>query len=329
MTPRGILLVVAGMLLLAARPAAAEPVELTGGPADKEETIAALEKARGLMTVCWRRKLPATVKVALAVAASGEVTRATAKSKGPAAQCAAGILAVATLAPAAKAWKGTVELETVAEGKANDVRAIHDQLAAVGTSFFACQKKAPKFAGKITLRITVAQDGTVTDASGSGDKGGEAVGACVAAAAKKLTMKPISSPSVTYELGLTFQGGGGGGDGGGGSAAEGVDPSLQPSLKGPLQAADVAPVIAGRRAALQKCAKGKKARGKVVLRIAIGADGKITKLKIKSSEIGDAKIEDCLLKALDGMTFPAGSGETVVFYPVRLDADGLKTGASK
>jgi hypothetical protein len=324
MTPRGILLVV-GMLLLAARPAAAEPVKLSGGPADKEETIAALEKARGLMTVCWQRKPPATVKVTLAVAASGEVTKATAKSKGPAAQCAAGILAVATLAPAAKAWKGTVELETVAEGKANDVRAIHDQLAAVGTSFFACQKKAPKFAGKITLRITVAQDGTVTDASGSGDKGGEAVGACVAAAAKKLTLRPISSPSVTYELGLTFQGGGA--DTAGGGAAEGVDPSLQPSLKGPLLAGDVGPVIAGRRAALQKCAKGKKARGKVVLRIAIGADGKITKVKIKSSEVGDAKIEDCLVKALDGLTFPAGSGETVVHYPVRLDADGLKTGA--
>lgn len=323
MRPRGILLAAAA-ILLAARPAAAEPVTLTGGPADKDETIAALEKARGLMAVCWQRKPPASVKVTLAVAASGEVTRATAKTKGPAAQCAAGILAVATLAPAARAWKGTVELETVAENKAQDVRAIHDQLAAVGTTFFACQKKAPKFAGKLTLRITVAQDGTVTDASGTGDKGGERVGACVADAAKKLTMKPISSPSVTYELGLTFNGGGDAG--GGGATAEGVDPSLVPSLKGPLAADEVAEVIVTRHAALRKCAKGSKARGKVVVRVAIAADGKISKVKIKSSEINDSKAEDCLVKAFEGLTFRASSAETVVLYPVRLDADGLKTG---
>jgi hypothetical protein len=321
MRPRGILLVVA--LLFAARPAAADPVKLTGGPADKEQTIAALEKARGLMTVCWQRKPPAAVKVTLAVAASGEVTKATAKTKGAAAQCAAGILAVATLAPAAKAWKGTVELETVAENKAQDVRAIHDQLAAVGTTFFACQKKAPKFAGKITLRITVAQDGTVTDASGTGDKGGEAVGACVATAAKKLTMNPIGSPSVTYELGLTFQGGG---DDTGGTAVEGVDPTLVPSLKGPLEADEVRKVLMSRHAALRKCAKGSKARGKVVLRVAIASDGKVSKVKIKSSEINDTKVEDCLVKALEGLTFRASSNETVVHYPVRIDADGLKTG---
>jgi hypothetical protein len=320
MSIRGIPLVVA--LVIGTGTAAADPVTLSGGPADRDAAIASLEKARGLMTVCWQRKPPRAVKIALAVAATGEVTRATAKTKGPAAQCAAGILAVATLAPAAKAWKGTVAIETVAEGKASDVRAIHDQLAAVGSDFFACQKKTPAFAGKLTLRITVAQDGTVTDATASGDKGGEAVGRCVAAAAKALTMKPISSPSVTYELGLSFSGG----DTGGGGGSADVDPELRPSMKGPLAVDDVRKVMGGRVADLKKCAKGSKARGKVVLRVAIAADGKVSKAKVKTSEIGDAKIEACLVKVVEKLSFPTSSGETVVHYPVRLDADGLKTG---
>lgn len=310
--------------LLVATPAAADPVKLSGGPADSDATIAALEKTRGLMTVCWQRKPPATVKITLAVAASGEVTKAAAKTKGPAAQCAAGILAVATLAPAAKAWKGTVEIETVAEGKAQDVRAIHDQLAAAGPSFFACQKKAPKFAGKVTLRVTVDQDGTISAATGAAsDKAGDPVGTCVAAAAKALTLEPISSPSVTYELGLTYTGGT---DGGGSTPAEGVDPALVPSMKGPLESGEVAKVIAARRADLRKCAKATKARGKVVVRVAIGADGKVSKAKIKSSELGDTNVEDCLVGVFEKMTFRASSSETVVQYPIRIDADGLKTG---
>ena len=319
---RGILFVLAGLCVAA--PAAADPVKLAGGPADSEATVAALERARGLMTVCWQRKPPAKVKIALAVAASGEVTKATAKTRGPAAQCAAGILAVATLAPAAKAWKGTVELETVAEGKAQDVRAIHDQLAAVGPDFFACQKKAPRFAGKLTLRITVAEDGSVTDAEGiTADKAGAPVGACVAARAKRLTLRPISSPSVTYELGLTFQGG----DAKGSAASDGdTDPSLRPSLKGPLDATEVAQVIAGRRADLKKCAKRTRARGKVVVRVAIGADGKVAKAKIKSSELGDGKVEDCLVGVFGKLVFRKSSSETVVHYPMRIDDDGLKTG---
>src|SRR5688572_33370574 len=97
---RSLLLAFVGLALLAA-PVAAEPVVLTGAPAaDADAITGSLAQARTLMAVCWQRKPPATVKITLQVAASGEVTRATAKTKGPAAQCAAGILAVQTLAPA-------------------------------------------------------------------------------------------------------------------------------------------------------------------------------------------------------------------------------------
>src|SRR5687768_18405088 len=94
--------------------ARAGKVKLLKGPAD-DEVVAALEKVRGQMAVCWQRKPPATVTINLTVAASGEVTKATAKTKGTAAQCAAGILAVSTLAPSAKKWSGAVQITTASD----------------------------------------------------------------------------------------------------------------------------------------------------------------------------------------------------------------------
>ena len=210
-------------LLAAPGRAAADGVTLVSGPAgDRDAIVASVEQVRSLMTVCWQRKPPASVKVTLAVAASGEVTKATARTKGPAAQCAAGLLAVSTLAATRKAWKGEVELASLAAGKAADVRAIHDQLAGHGPTFFACQQKEPAFVGKVLLRVTVGQDGAITAADGEvkegggkGGKAGKAVAACVAAAARKLGLDPITSPSVTYELQLSYSGG----DAGGGGAA--------------------------------------------------------------------------------------------------------------
>lgn len=316
--------IVVFLICAAAGPAAAQSVTVTGAPAaDRDAIVGSLEKARGLMGVCWARKAPERVQIALAVAASGEVTKATAKTRGPAAQCAAGILAVSTLAPSGKAWKGTVAVKTAAPGKADDVRAIHDQLAERSASFFDCQKKAPAFAGKVLLRVTVEQDGRVSAAAGEvvEGSGGGPVATCVAAVARPLTLRALVSPSVTYELSLSYKGGGVAG----GDAASGGDPSLQPSKKGPLDTGAVTAVIGGKRAALVKCAKGSKARGKVVVRVAIAADG-TPKAKIKSSEIGDTKVEACLVKVFESMRFDPSTGETVVLYPVRLDADGLKTG---
>lgn len=320
-------MIVVLLICAVAGPAAAQSVTVTGAPAaDRDAIVGSLEKARGLMAVCWARKAPEKVRVTLAVAASGEVTRAVAKTKGPAAQCAAGILAVSTLAPSAKAWKGTVDVKTAAPGKADDVRAIHDQLAENAPAFFDCQKKAPAFAGKILLRVTVEQGGTVSAAAGDvvegSAKSGAAVGACAAAVARPLRLRPLQSPSVTYELSLDYKGGG---SAGGATAPRGGDPALKPSKKGPLGDGEVTSVINGKRAALVKCAKGSKARGKVVIRVAIAANGKPA-VKIKSSEIADTKVEACLLKVFQSMTFGASSGETVVHYPVRLDADVLKTG---
>jgi hypothetical protein len=307
------------MIAASAVTAAADPVKVVTG-AKRDDLVASVAQVRGLMSVCWQRKPPATIKIALTVAASGDVTKATAKTKGAAAQCAAGILAVSTLAIDA-AWKGVVAIEPTEAGKSKDVRLIQQALSSQADDFYACQKKATAFAGKVTLRVTVAQSGAVTAASAEADAAaGKPVASCVAGIAKKLTLVEIESPSITYDLTLSFAGGDTA------SSDQAADPDLQPSKKGPLEVDDLMPVIGARRAAIEKCAKGTKARGKVVVRVAIGDDGKVTKAKIKSSELDSTTVEDCLVKVFSAMTFRAASGETVVIYPIRIDDDGVKTG---
>src|SRR4051812_23603078 len=97
------------VLVSAVATAAADPVTVVSGAAS-DELVASVAKVRGAMAICWQRKPPASIRIALTVAAGGEVTKATAKTKGAAAQCAAGILAVSTVA-VAKAWKGVVAIE--------------------------------------------------------------------------------------------------------------------------------------------------------------------------------------------------------------------------
>lgn len=308
------------LVALLASTASANPVSVTGAPMlDKGATVASIENVRALMGVCWQKKPPATVKIAVSVSATGDVVKATAKTKGAAAQCAAGILAVSTLTPPAKAWKGTITIESAAGGKSADAVAIHEDLAKHGDVLFACQAKQPDFAGTVKLTVTVAQDGTISEATADP---ANIVGKCAAGAAKKLALSPITSDQVTYTLSLNFQGGDDA------AAPEGGgDPALAPSKKGPLEIDDLAPVLANKKAALGKCAKGTKARGKVVVRLAIGGDGKVSSTKVKSSELDDATVEACFAKALGDLTFRVASGETVVLYPIRVDDDGVKTGS--
>lgn len=308
------LLLVALLLVAAVTPAAADPVTVVSGPKDgRDELVASIAKVRGLMTVCWQRKPAAAVKIAITVGTDGAVTKSAAKSKGPAAQCAAGILAVSTLSAPAKKWTGVVAIEAGDEAKGRDVRAIEAQLSEHAKEFYVCQKKATEFVGKVTLKVTVEQSGRITAAKADADAdAGAAVATCVGGVAKKLTLAAIESETISYQLILSFAGGDGG------EASAPVDPALQPSKKGPLEQEDLMPVIEARKNALAKCSKGSKAKGKVVVRVAIGEDGKVSKAKIKSSEINDTKVEDCLVKVFSGMTFREAGGETVVLYPMMI-----------
>jgi hypothetical protein len=300
--------------LAQAAAARAEKVKLLKGPADGE-VLAALERVRGQMAVCWQRKPPATVTINLAVAASGEVTKATARTKGTAAQCAAGILAVSTLAPTAKKWSGSVQITTASDKRAQAALAVEQQLRDL--DFESCQGKAPDFAGKVMLKLTVGDDGAVTDATASADAAaGNKVATCVARMAKAATF--AVDTGVAFEWTLSY-GGGGGGGGGGGEA----DASLKPSKKGPLGGGEIMAAITGSRAALNKCVKKSKAEGKVVIRLVVARDGKVKSAKIKESALDDEKVESCLVVVFTKLAFAAADGETVVHFPLRVDGGAV------
>jgi len=295
-------------LMLIASSAAADPVTVSGN--QDASTLAALTKARQQMAVCWQRKPPATVTIKLAVAKDGQVTKATAKTKGGAAQCAAGILAVSTLAPSAKAWKGSVVLASDASGKAADARQVNDALIAGGDALRRCQGKAPAFVGKVALRVAFGADGALADATATAGSGGDAVATCVASAAKRLTF-PALSGALTYELAIGFAG-----EAAAPATTDDITGGAQPSKKGPLGGDAALAVIRPKHAALRACGKKGKARGKVVVRIAIATDGAVTKATIKSSELGDSAIEDCAVAVFKKLTFPTADGETVIQYPL-------------
>lgn len=303
-------------LVAAAAPAAAEPVKLVKGPAaDRDAIVGAVEKARAQMAVCWQRTPPATVRIKLEVAASGEVTSAKAETKGAAAQCAAGILAVSTLAPSKKAWKGEVELVPAAPGKAQDARAIHDALVGHAPALMGCQQEEPGFVGKVLLRVTVRKDGAVTAASADVTEAtagaGKAVAACAAKRARGLTLVAIASDSLTYELQVGYAGGSAPAE-----ASDAIPLAGQPASKGALTSQEIAAAIDGRRASIRACLDRPRKHGKVVVRFEIGADGKVAKASIKSSEIDDPKTEECLTKAFRAIVFPASTGASVVHYPI-------------
>ena len=79
-----------------------------------------------------------------------------------------------------------------------------------------------------------------------------------------------------------------------------------------------------RRAALGRCGKPGVA-GRVVLRLAVAADGKLTSVKVKESQLEAPAVETCLVDAVRGASFPAADGETVVLLPVSVDGAAVRT----
>lgn len=299
-------------LMLIASTAAADPVTVSGNK--DAATVTALAKVRQQMAVCWVRKPPATVTIKVSVGKDGVVTKAAAKTKGAAAQCAAGILAVSTLAPSAKAWKGAVTIASDASGKAADARAVNEALVAGGDTLRRCQGKSPAFVGKVALRVVFGGDGALSDATASvtAGSGGDGVASCVASQAKKLAY-PALGGALTYELTVEF-----GGDDLVAPAEDDLTGGEQPTKKGPIDGDAATAVIARSTAAIRKCAAKSKATGKLKVRVAIAKDGSVTKAELKTSELNDEAVEACVVKVFAKMTFPTASGESVIIYPIAL-----------
>src|SRR4051812_19860691 len=107
---------------VASAPALADVTIVKAGPHGdvRPKVEAALRDVERAMTVCWRGTPPPSVRIAVAVNPDG-VVDAIHLSKGGAAQCAAGILAVWTL-PGGP-WSGHVEIvpHAASDGAASEV----------------------------------------------------------------------------------------------------------------------------------------------------------------------------------------------------------------
>ena len=196
-------------LLLATTGAAnaGEAVNFTivkGGPpgAGKGLAAGALAEAGKAMAVCWRAPVKGAVRVAVQVDADGAVT-ASAISKGAAAQCAAGILAVWTVPGGA--WKGEVEIGAAAATP--DLAAtIQQQLLAASAPIKACQARAPGKAGSAAIKMKIASDGTIGDVAVTSKRGDE-LDKCVSRAVAAIKLAPTgASGAVNYQLAIAFSG---------------------------------------------------------------------------------------------------------------------------
>ncbi len=290
--------------------AAAAPAIVKGGPkADRPRVDAALTAAQMAMGVCWRGSPPAKVNVKITVAAGGAVT-ATAVTKGGAAQCAAGVLAVWTLPGGA--WSGELEI-TAGSSPADLAATIQTQLLAQSGPIKACQSQAPTASGPVAIKMKIQPDGAITDVVVSSSLGAKIDG-CVQKAVGAIRIEPTGSTAgITYQLAVAFTGKAAEGDGGPVGPSGGGDPDGG-TIAGGLPVDDVRPVLTGARPKLIACGRKGSKKGKVVTRFTIRPDGTTKNVVIKES-IGDKGIEDCLIGVFKALTFPTGTGETKVSYP--------------
>jgi outer membrane biosynthesis protein TonB len=291
--------------------AAAGPATIAkGGPkSDKAKVESALNAAAGAMSVCWRKSPPASVTVKVAVAADGAVT-ATPAAKSPAAQCAAGVLAVWTIPGGA--WSGEVEIKT--GGGPTDLSAvIQSQIMANASSIKACQSQAPTAAGPVQIKMTIQLDGSIKDVQVASSLGAK-LDTCVQKAVSAMRLDPLDATApVKYALAIAFAGKGEDmGPPGGGKLPE-AEPEGG-TIAGGLPVSDVTPVLKAARPKIIACGKKGSGKGKVVTRFTIRPDGTTKNVVIKES-INDKGIEDCLVGVFKSLKFPTGEGETKVSYP--------------
>ncbi|MCE9576845.1 MAG: hypothetical protein K8W52_27105 [Deltaproteobacteria bacterium] len=292
-------------LSLLAGAARADDITFTrGGPtgAARTQAVAALTQARADLTPCWRRG-PAVVEIALTTDATGMVTTSTARTDGPAAQCVAGLLAVATLGRGA--WSGTVQIAPPAPGT-DDVGAA---LRVHGDALRACQSADPKAVGTAEIAIKVHADGSITDATVATSLSPK-LDACLTKVLGKLHLETYRGKDVRYRLGLQF---------GGGDHAPAADPAPSggpaPTRRGALSTDEMLPVIESARVGLTKCIAHASAKGTLMVRFTVRKDGTVKNLAMKQG-IGDAKVEQCVLDRFKGLQFPTASDETQVQFPL-------------
>jgi hypothetical protein len=296
------------LALLAPSLAAADVSIVKGGPPTAGQGLAggALAEAGKAMAVCWRAPVKGVVRVAVQVDAAGAVT-SSAISKGAAAQCAAGILAVWTVPGGA--WKGEVEIGAAAA--APDLAAtIQQQLLAASAPIKACQGRAPGKAGSAAIKLRIAPDGTIGDVAVT-SKLGDELDKCVGRAVAAIKLAPTgAAAAVSYQLAIAFSGKDSAAPPPSGGDPRPPDGSVSGALSAGLLEAAVGPLRD------QMAACGGKVSGKrALVRFTVRADGTVTSIVIKEPS-GAAKHDGCIKDTLGAARFGGSGGETKVSLPL-------------
>jgi TonB family protein len=310
--------VAALILAPAAVAAAGAPRFASGGPrakAARDSALAAVRVAHNEMAPCWRGTPPAEVMVALTVGPAGEVVQSAPRSVGPAAQCAAGLLAVAVMPASGQRWTAVVGVPSVSAPPAADLQAeISRQLGEHRAALAACQSVDPNAAGELALTLAISETGIIapTVARSSVSK---AIEACVAGTLRRTALALPEKRAARYRLDLSFAGEGAGRAAPARPTGAGEAVGAAPALKaGSALAADqIERVVGAQKAELTRC--GRTASGDVVVGFTVRPDGTTKNVAVKSSTVGDPAVEACLVKRVEGLRFPAAGGESRVTWP--------------
>jgi outer membrane biosynthesis protein TonB len=307
--------------------AGAEPVRIVdGGPragAQRAEVTRSLAAAARSLGVCWRGERPGasrpdTVMVDVSVDARGHVTAAKQATPGALAQCAAGVLAVQSLAATGSEYRLRAAFATRDQAGGSIQAALEPHRAELDQ----CQARAgdPAVRGQAVLRFMIHPDGRITEARLQSSELGDAkMERCLTSTIQNVRLASgLTSKVVSYSLALSFAGAAPA------SRAPAAPPAsgLQPRKEGPLSAQAITAVMDRRKSEFSSCfatqaRKNRALAGTVVLRFTIGAEGSARNVKIRDTTINNAKVEDCIVKVGKTLRFPAESGRapTKVFYP--------------
>lgn len=298
--------------------ARADAVRVEGGPgstAVKRQINAALTQAGGAAQVCFKRKAPASISVSVKVAPNGQVTSARQDTDGPVAQCMAGILAVSSLPATGRRYslRATFDTSKFSGGS------IKDALARVQSDLRSCQRRQKS--GKATVEFVIHPDGRVTDPQVRNSTVSDAEAGCLRKTMARARLgRGVTAKKVRYSLQIRFP------EGGSASGADVADrvatmpDDLRPQKDGPLSGAEIQKVMRRVRDKVNQCyarelKKNRNLAGKVVLRFTIRDDGTVRNVKIKETQLGNARVEKCIVKVGQKLRFPNSSGATRVFYP--------------
>jgi len=290
-------------------------------PAQRDAALAAVASAQADMGPCWRRA-QAPVEIAISVGGDGAVTSARAKTAGPAAQCVAGLLAVATMPATGAGWSGVVVVPPRAAGGGSLEGEITHQLGERRAALAGCQSADPASVGQVTLALAIAPSGAIAPSIAASTVS-KPIEGCLLGALRGVTLSLPERKAVRYQLNLAFAG-----EStttrpaprvGGGAARPPApaDPADAPSIKAgaTLEAAAIHSVIAAARADLERCG-GASASGKVTVGFTIRSDGSVKNVAVKSSTTGNAKLDACVAGRFEKLRFPASAGESRVNFPL-------------